>query len=159
MVTTRRLVIDIKQQLARFLEGDVEIGSYPISSSANGTGFEIASIKTPLGKFKIYKKIGGGMIKGTVFKGRKPTGETADPATGHSLWTSQEDLILSRILWLEGAELGNANTRERYIYLHGTNHEDRLGQPASHGCIRMSNDHIIELFELVDDGLEVEIHD
>ena len=156
-MNTRRLVIDIKQQIARLLDGDVELGSYPISSSANGTGFELGSNKTPLGKFKIHKKIGAGLAKGTVFKGRRPTGEVADESAGNSLWQTQDDLILSRILWLEGAEPSNANTLERYIYLHGTNHQLRLGQPASHGCIRLSNDHVIELFELVDEGLEVEI--
>ncbi len=153
----RRIVVDIKQQMARLLDGDVELGSYPISSSVHGKGFELGGNKTPLGKFKIHKKIGGGMAKGTVFKGRKPTGQVADQSAGNSLWQTQDDLILSRIMWLEGAEPRNSNTLDRHIYLHGTNHELRLGQPASHGCIRLSNDHIIELFELVEEGLEVEI--
>ena len=69
-----------------------------------------------------------------------------------------DDLIMSRILWLDGLERRNANTHDRYVYIHGTNHEDKIGTPDSHGCIRMRNDHVIELFDLVDEGTPVTIH-
>ncbi|MFA5041157.1 MAG: L,D-transpeptidase, partial [Bdellovibrionales bacterium] len=73
------------------------------------------------------------------------------------LHDTEDDLVLTRILWLEGRESHNANTKERYIYIHGTNREDLLGTPASHGCIRMSNNEIIELFDLIPVGASVEI--
>jgi hypothetical protein len=79
------------------------------------------------------------------FKGRKPTGVIASPG-------GEEDLILSRILWLEGLDPENSNTRDRYIYIHGTNQEDLIGTPASHGCIRLRNNQMIELFDLVEEG-------
>ena len=89
--------------------------------------------------------IGDGEPLGTVFRSRLPTGE-------NGLGAPDEDLILTRILWLEGAEPHNANTRERYIYIHGTNHEALIGEPASHGCVRMRNADIVELFGMVAPG-------
>ena len=98
------------------------------------------------------EKIGAGAGAGVVFRSRVATAESGEGRAG-------EDLVLTRILWLEGAEEHNANTRERYIYIHGTNHEDAVGRPASHGCVRMRNADIIELFELVAEGAEVRIED
>jgi len=126
---------------------------YPVSTASYGVGCNAGSNKTPSGKLRIAEKIGHGCAVGTVFKGRIPTGE---------IWTEQggpagADLILTRILWLEGCEPSNANTKERYIYLHGTNHEQLLGTPCSHGCIRLSNKDILEVFDLVPEGTEVEI--
>ena len=72
-------------------------------------------------------------------------------------WATADDLITSRILWLDGVEDHNLNTRERYIYIHGTNQEHLIGQPASHGCIRMRNQDVVQLFDLIDVGTEVEI--
>lgn len=124
--------------------------SYPISSSRFGLGTEKGSLKTPLGRFRIAEKIGADMPKGTVFRARVALGpKEALPDT--------EDLITSRILWLEGVDPENANTRERYIYIHGTKHEDRIGQADSHGCIRMRNADVIELFDLVQEGTSVRI--
>ena len=94
--------------------------------------------------------IGDGAPLGTVFCGRQPTGEIGLGAPG-------DDLILTRILWLEGAEPHNANTRDRYIYIHGTNHEAQIGEAASHGCVRMRNADIIELFGWITPGTEVRI--
>ena len=85
-----------------------------------------------------------------AFKGRQPTGEIATPG-------GDEDGILTRILWLAGAEPHNANTRERFIYIHGTNQEAQIGTPASHGCVRMRNADIIDLFNRVRPGTPVEI--
>ena len=100
-------------------------------------------MKTPTGRFRIAEKIGEGMPLGTVFKSRRPV------KVGKKL-RQDDDLIMTRILWLDGLDPGNANTRERFIYIHGTNHEESLGEPASHGCIRMKSADLLELFELVD---------
>jgi lipoprotein-anchoring transpeptidase ErfK/SrfK len=107
-------------------------------------------MKTPLGKFKIGEKIGHGLPVGTVFRSRIPFApEEATPPT--------DDQVLSRILWLDGLEEHNANTRDRFIYIHGTNHEEEIGQAASHGCIRMKNADLVALFDQVPLGTEVRI--
>ena len=121
---------------------------YPISSSRFGLGTEPGTFRTPPGRFEIGEKIGAGAPPGAVFKSRVPTGEQGHPA-------NPEDLVQTRILWLHGLEPENANTRERYIYIHGTNHEEEIGTPASHGCIRMRNADVAELFELVSVGTPV----
>lgn len=129
---------------------------FPVSTSRFGLGTEPGSLRTPLGRFRIGEKIGHGHPAGTSFHSREP-----DPAMGpdDALASDADDLILSRILWLEGAEEHNANTRERFIYIHGTNHEALIGQPASHGCVRMRNADVIELFDLVPVGAEVQIEE
>jgi L,D-transpeptidase YbiS len=124
--------------------------SFPVSTSRFGLGSEPGSFRTPLGRFVIGQKIGAGVAPGVVFRSRMPTAEG-------SCERAAEDLVLSRILWLEGAEESNANTRERYIYIHGTNHENAIGQPSSHGCVRMKNADVITLFDLVAEGSEVRI--
>jgi hypothetical protein len=142
--------IEIASQTLELKQGPLSIGAFPISSSAWGLGHEEGSNKTPIGRFRICQKIGHGAPQGMVFKSRVQTGQIGteeDPA----------DLVQTRILWLEGAESHNANTRSRYIYIHGTNHESRIGSPCSHGCIRMRNADIIALFDLVDEGAEVVI--
>ena len=123
---------------------------YPVSTSRFGLGTEEGSYKTPLGKFRVSDKIGKGMPNATVFVGRVPLGAD-DPLP------KTNDLVLSRILWLDGLEPHNANTRKRFIYIHGTRHEDKIGQPHSHGCIRMRNADVIELFDLVKVGTLVKI--
>ena len=107
-------------------------------------------MKTPTGRFRIEEKIGDGMPSGTVFKSRRPV-----KATKKLL--REEDLIMTRILWLDGRDARNANTHERFIYIHGTNHEEKIGEPASHGCIRMRNADLLELFESVKGGTPVVI--
>ncbi len=109
-------------------------------------------MKTPLGNFRIAEKIGDSAAPGTIFKARVALGPD-DPLP------ETEDLITSRILWLDGMDEENGNTRERFIYIHGTKHEDKIGMPASHGCIRMRNDDVIELFELVDETTQVVIRE
>lgn len=107
-------------------------------------------MKTPVGQFQVGKKIGHEMPSGTIFKSRIPLNPTEPlPET--------EDWVTSRILWLDGQDEHNANTRERFIYIHGTKHEDKIGTPDSHGCIRMRNADVIELFQLVDEGTPVRI--
>ncbi|MGH8094467.1 MAG: L,D-transpeptidase family protein [Chthoniobacterales bacterium] len=142
--------ISVRDQRLDLLLGGAVLASYPVSTSRFGLGSEEGSRKTPLGKFKIGEKIGDGLPIGTVFRGRIPLRpEDATPPT--------DDLILSRILWLEGLEEHNANTRDRYIYIHGTNHEEEIGRPASHGCIRMRNTDLVALFDRVPPGAEVRI--
>jgi len=112
----------------------------PISSAANGPGFAEGSHQTPTGNFIVREKIGEGAPLFTSFKGRIP----------HRVWKGEKskDAILSRILWIEGLDKENANTRERYIYFHGTHAEDLIGQPASCGCIRLRNEDMLTLFDL-----------
>ena len=106
-------------------------------------------MKTPLGKFRVGEKIGADAPSGTIFRNRIPLApEEALPT---------DDLVLTRILWLDGLEAHNANTRDRFIYIHGTNHEEEIGRPASHGCIRMKSDDLIALFNEVPIGAEVRI--
>lgn len=124
--------------------------TYPVSTSRFGLGAEPGSLRTPLGLFRVGEKIGGGAAHGAVFKSRRCTGE-------NGLGSTEADLVLTRILWLEGMEEHNANTRERYIYIHGTNHESLLGQPASHGCVRMGNADVAELYEVIATGAEVRV--
>ncbi len=96
------------------------------------------------------EKIGDGMPVGTVFRSRRPVKATKKVLR-------DEDLVMTRILWLDGVEAANANTHDRYIYIHGTNHEERIGEPASHGCIRMKNADVVELFDQVRIGTPVVI--
>ena len=114
-------------------------------------GQEEGSNKTPLGKFRVSDKIGEAMPAGTIFVGRVPL-RPDDPLP------PTQDLVLSRILWLDGRR-ANANTRDRFIYIHGTKHEDKIGEPDSHGCIRMRNADVIELFDLVDVDTPVTIRE
>jgi lipoprotein-anchoring transpeptidase ErfK/SrfK len=142
--------IDATRQILEVLRDGKVSKSYPVSTSKFGLGFEAGSNKTPLGRFVVSEKIGAGAAAGTIFTSRVPTGEIA--AQG-----GPEDLVLTRILWLAGLDETNANTKERYIYIHGTNQEALLGTPASHGCVRMSNADIAEFFDHVPEGTLVEI--
>lgn len=139
------IVINIQKQTLRFKDK-----TYPISTSKYGVGVEENSHKTPKGKFKICEKIGENKEIYTIFQARKPLG----------IWDKKptnEDLILSRILWLDGIEKHNKNTKNRFIYIHGTSDEQNLGTPTSIGCIRMKNTDIIELFDLVSINEKVQI--
>ena len=129
--------------------------SYAISSAANGVGEQEDSFCTPLGKFKIAEKIGQELESNSVLKGRMFTSEiyTVELAQQYP----DRDWILTRILWLDGTEKHNANTKSRYIYLHGSPNETPMGIPGSKGCIRMRNKDIIELFDLVQIDEEVAI--
>jgi L,D-transpeptidase YbiS len=138
-----------RQRLELFRFGKI-CKSYPISTSKFGLGAEPGSNKTPVGRFVVGEKIGSGAALGTVFESRAPIGQLA-------MQGGDQDLVLTRILWLHGLEEGNANTRDRYIYIHGTNQEALLGSPASHGCVRMSNADIAECFDEIAEGTPVEI--
>ncbi len=138
------------QRMAVYRDG-VRIREYPISTSKFGLGDEKGSNQTPLGAFRIAKKIGSDVPAGTVFKSRKPTGEVLAPNT------PGRDPIVSRILWLKGSEASNANAYKRYIYIHGTPEETTIGTPASYGCVRMKSSDIIDLFEVIGQGARVYI--
>ncbi len=142
--------VSVPEQRLELVSGDEVLASYPVSTSRFGLGSEEGSMKTPLGRFRIGEKIGADAPPGTIFRNRLPL-------TPEEVVQPTDDLVVSRILWLDGLEEHNANTRERYIYIHGTNHEDQIGQPASHGCIRMKNDDLIALFDQVPVGAEVVI--
>lgn len=142
--------VSIAEQAATVDAGGVEIRRYPVSTSRLGTGFEPGSHKTPTGNFVIREKIGAGAPVGTVFKGRVPTGEIATDFASET-----GDLVLTRILRIDGLDEANLNTMERYIYFHGTNQEHLIGTPASHGCIRMRTADLLDLFDLTREGTHV----
>lgn len=128
---------------------------YPISTASKGIGNQENSFQTPLGRHRIYAKIGEGLPSYTYFESRKPKG-----IFKQKMCKKKSDWILSRILWLEGLQVGvnkrgNVDTKNRYIYIHGTNEESKIGLPVSHGCIRMQNDDVIDLFARVQCGEQV----
>jgi lipoprotein-anchoring transpeptidase ErfK/SrfK len=145
-----KIHISVRKQQLVLKSGRKKLASYPVSTSRFGLGSKDGSFKTPTGKFRITEKIGDGKPLGTVFKSRRPM-----KATKKIL--REEDLVMTRILWLDGLEGRNANTHGRYIYIHGTNHEESIGVPASHGCVRMRNADLVELFEQVGVGTPVVI--
>ena len=146
-----KIVVSVDDQRLVVMKGGTPLKSYPVSTSKFGLGSRPRSNHTPLGKMYVYQKIGEGARPGTVFKSRKPTGEVIRPnAPGR-------DPIVSRILWLEGLERSNANTKERLIYIHGTAEERTIGRPASYGCIRMKSRDVIDLYERVGVGTTVQV--
>jgi len=145
------LHVNILQQRLNFLHLDKIERQFPISTSKYGIGPEENSFKTPTGIHRISQKIGNNAKPWSVFKDRKNTGVIAERTS------IEENLILSRILRLEGLEEGinqgpGIDSFDRYIYIHGTNREDTIGIPSSHGCICMKNDDIITLFTIVSEG-------
>jgi L,D-transpeptidase YbiS len=148
----KNIHISIRDQRLTLKEGETLIRTYPVSTSRFGIGTEEDSMKTPIGRFRVAEKIGDGLPSDTVFQSRVPL-KADDPLP------PTEDLVMSRILWLDGLDEHNVNTRDRFIYIHGTKHEDKIGNPASHGCVRMRNADVIELFDLVDEGAAVVIEE
>lgn len=148
----KNIHVSIRDQRLTLMEDETPIRSYPVSTSRFGIGTEEGSMKTPTGRFRVAEKIGGGLPTDAVFQSRVPL-KSDDPLP------PTEDLVMSRILWLDGLDEHNANTRDRFIYIHGTRHEDKIGMPASHGCIRMRNIDVVDLFELVDEGAHVTIEE
>lgn len=154
-----RILIDIPSQTLELYDaGDVLLRRYPVSTGANGVGEESGSFCTPRGKHVIRAKIGAGQPLNTVFVRRRPTGEVYTPALGAQF--AKRDWILTRILWLSGKEpgynrFGTCDTMRRYIYIHGTPDQTEMGKPGSHGCVRMRNADLVELFDLVSVGTPV----
>ncbi len=146
----RSVVVDVATQTLRVMHGRRVAARFPVSTSKFGLGSEEGSFRTPTGRFVVHQKIGDGAPAWTIFRSRKDTGRTAAPG-------GDEDHVLTRVLTLAGLEPGNANTLQRYIYLHGTNQEDLIGTPASHGCIRLRNADMIALHDLVEEGTPVRI--
>lgn len=138
------------------------LNEYPVSTSMYGAGNENGSFKTPLGEHSIAQKIGHECSPNEVFIGRQPQGVLDElRAQAHPL---PDDIITSRILWLQGLQPGinqgeGIDSHERYIYIHGTSDEEKIGQPVSHGCVRMLNADVIELFDNVSDDCRVLIQE
>lgn len=154
--------ISIEKQRLQLLQNDIVLLEYPISTATNGPGEQRGSNCTPRGWHTIRAKIGAGCAPNTVFIKRRPTGEIYSP----ELCTQfpDRDWILTRILWLSGLEvgknrLGNVDTMRRYIYLHGTPDDVQMGVPGSHGCVRMRNANIMELFDNIEAGTKVLIEE
>jgi UDP-N-acetylmuramate--alanine ligase len=149
---SRWLLISVLDQKLICIEDGEAARSYGVSTAAAGLDGGEGSFGTPPGVHRIARKIGDGMELGTWFRSREPVGrwKPGGPA-------EEEDLVLTRILTLDGCEDGvnrgeGCDSLSRFIYIHGTNHEDRIGEPVSHGCIRMSNADVINLFERVEEG-------
>lgn len=144
------IYIDSNKQCLYLVDIDIdECKTYRVSTAANGLGNLADSQKTPFGVHRIKQKIGGGQPRGMIYKNREATGRIFDP-----LDIREDDEISSRIFWLDGMQPGinqggDCDTHSRYIYIHGTSDEKRIGQPVSIGCIRMKNDDVIELFDEV----------
>ena len=158
------LVINIAQQNLTLYQDDKGVTQYTVSTAKNGIGSQQDSGCTPLGKHFIAKKIGANEPMNAVFIGRVSTGEIYSAELGKR--HPERDWILSRILWLSGVaegfnkgsnSQGGCDTYQRYIYIHGTPDSEPMGVPLSHGCIRMRNEDIIELFEQVKEGTAVTI--
>lgn len=162
MRPVERIEINLHAQRLTLFRGGVALRSWPVSTARRGAGEQAGSEQTPRGRHVLRARIGAGLPDGAVLVGRRPTGEIWSPALARAY--PGRDWILSRILWLSGLEpghnrLGNVDTMRRYIYIHGTPEDQPLGVPGSHGCIRMSNAGVIELFELVPAGTEVLIRE
>ncbi len=149
MPRASRIEIDPARQRLVLLDGEGQaLFSAPVSTGKAGLGCEEGSGRTPTGRFAICSLHGENAPLLTVFRSRLPLGLWPEAARG-------EDAILTRIIALTGLEPSNANTRARYIYIHGTNEVEKLGSPASHGCIRLAPEAMRELFSHVFLGMEV----
>jgi lipoprotein-anchoring transpeptidase ErfK/SrfK len=156
-----KIIIDIPTQtLELFDDSGKSLHRYQVSTGANGLGEENGSFCTPRGKHVIRAKIGAGLPVNTVFVKRRSTGEIYSQELG-ALYP-ERDWILTRILWLSGKEpgfnrFGSCDTMSRYIYIHGTPDSTELGKPGSRGCVRMRNAELVELFDAVKVGTQIEI--
>ena len=156
-----RIDIDIGAQVLTLRDHDgIAVATYRVSTALNGPGEIEGSGCTPRGRHVVRARIGNRAPSGAVFRGRRPTGEVWTPELAARF--PERDWILSRILWLSGCEpgrnrLGAVDTMRRYIYIHGTPDDQPMGVPLSHGCIRMRNRDVIELFERVPVGTDVDI--
>jgi lipoprotein-anchoring transpeptidase ErfK/SrfK len=159
-VDRARILVDLPSQVLLLTHGDALIRRYRVSTARNGPGEWRDSGCTPRGLHRIRIRIGAGCPEGTVFVGRRPTGEVYRPELAACF--PDRDWILTRILWLSGMEPGRnrgggVDTLRRYIYIHGCPETDPMGVPRSHGCIRMRNRDLMQLFDLVAPGTLVDI--
>jgi L,D-transpeptidase YbiS len=155
-----RIIVDLATQRLTLTGADGARWAWPVSTARNGAGEQRDSGCTPRGRHIVRARIGDGLAPGTVLVARRPTGETWSPALARA--HPGRDWILTRILWLSGCEpgrnrLGSVDTMRRYIYIHGTPDDQPMGVALSHGCIRMRNTDVVELFDRVAVGTEVMI--
>ena len=154
------IIVDISEQRLYLYSNNDLILSYPVSTSKYGEGQTENSFKTPLGLHEIKEKIGHKAPINTIFTARVNTNKRADVQIKQN--DTEDDFVTSRIMWLDGLEDGinrglGVDSYNRYIYIHGTHEEGLIGQKASHGCIRMFNNDVIELFDIVSEGTKVQI--
>ena len=161
-MSEQQLRIELSKQRLICLEAGLEVACYPVSTAKNGAGEMCDSGCTPRGRHCVRIKIGAGCPENTVFVGRRPTGERYSQRLAER--EPDRDWVLTRIIWLSGLESGvnrggRVDTLRRYIYIHGTPDSEPMGVPRSHGCIRMRNRDLIDLFDRVERGTLVEISD
>ncbi len=159
---SRHIVIDLARQRLRLYSGNDLLQRYPVSTGRNGPGEEYGSGCTPRGRHVIRARIGAGEPENSVFVGRRPTGERYTPRLREL--QPARDWVLTRVLWLSGREPGfnrggSRDTLRRFIYIHGCPDSEPLGEPRSHGCIRMRNRELIALFDQVTVGTAVDIRE
>lgn len=152
------MYVSVKHQRLYLIVNDSTIKKYPISTAAKGIGSKMNSLKTPPGLHTISRKIGENVPLGGLFQSRMYTGRQVKILTEKK--KADGDYVTTRIMWLQGEEPGlnkgrSVDSYNRYIYIHGTAEEGYLGQPASHGCIRMKNTDVVELYDLVDEGTPI----
>jgi L,D-transpeptidase YbiS len=148
-----RILVHVPSQTLDLLDDSgILLRRYACSTSRFGLGTEPGSYRTPTGRFRIAEKHGDGAELGEILKSRQRTGTFGQK-------DEEADHVQTRILWLEGLDEANANTKDRYIYIHGTNAEQSLGLPSSHGCIRLSNMDVLDLYEEVPVGVEVNVEE
>lgn len=141
--------VSVDEQMFRIVQNREVLWEAKCATAEKGTGFVMNSMQTPLGWHSIKRKIGEDAPWGQVFKSAQPINRVWKPGD-----ETDEDLVLTRLLWLTGEEPGvnqggNVDSYNRYIYIHGTNDEERIGTPSSHGCVRLRNDDVIEVFDLL----------
>ena len=154
------IIVDISEQRLYLYSNENLVQSFPVSTSKYGEGQIENSFKTPLGLHEIKEKIGDKVPINTIFTARENTNKRAEIQIKPN--DTEDDFVTSRILWLDGLENGinrgvGVDSYSRYIYIHGTHEEGLIGQKASHGCIRMFNNDVIELFDMVSEGTKVQI--
>lgn len=154
------LYISVKHQKMYLIENGITVKTYPISTAKKGIGSHQNSNKTPPGLHTVKRKIGEEVPLGGILEAREFNGKVAEIITDQR--KADGDYVTTRILWLDGEEIGlnkgrNVDSYNRYIYIHGTPEEGYIGQPASHGCIRMKNTDVMELYDLVEEGTPIYI--
>lgn len=152
------MYVSVKHQRLYLIVNDSTIRKYPISTAAKGIGSKMNSFKTPPGLHTISRKIGDNVPIGGLFQSRMYTGRQVKILTEKQ--KADGDYVTTRIMWLQGEEPGlnkgrSVDSYNRYIYIHGTAEEGYLGQPASHGCIRMKNTDVIELYNMIEEGTPI----
>ena len=152
------MYVSVKYQRLYLIVNDSTIRKYSISTAKKGIGCKVKSNKTPSGLHTIKRKIGDDVPFGGILESRMYTGKIAKVLTKKK--NAAKDYVTTRIMWLQGEEPGlnkgrNMDSYNRYIYIHGTPEEGFIGEPASHGCIRMKNKEVIELYDLVDEGTPI----